>query len=108
MVDRGGIGGLASSDLESELVRRSRRLANNRHKFLRFLRNSFIRKGVFLVAFNMGMGKPAVPDKRVPRVWVWYQIWHTQAKLRTRGAVSRVRAGIYSINLLEVYEFICT
>ena len=60
------------------------------------------------VAFNTGTGKPAVPDKGVPRVWVWYLIWHTRAKPHTRGMVLRVRAGIYSINLLEVYEFICT
>ena len=63
---------------------------------------------IFHIAFNTGTGKPAVPDKRVPQVRVWYPIWHTQAKLRTRGAVSWVWAGIYSINLLEVYEFICT
>ena len=60
------------------------------------------------LVLNTGMGKPVVPDKRVPRVRVWYPIWHTQAKPRTRGAVSWVRAGIYSINLLKVYEFICT
>ena len=57
---------------------------------------------------TMGTGQPMVPDKQGPWVRVWYPIWHTQAKPRTRGAVSRVQAGIYSINLLEVYEFICT
>ena len=35
-----------------------------------------------------------MPDKRVPRVQVRYPIWHTRAIPRTRGAVSRVRAGI--------------
>jgi hypothetical protein len=30
-----------------------------------------------------GTGKPAVPDKRVPRVRVRYPIWHTRAEPRT-------------------------
>ena len=30
-----------------------------------------------------GMGKPVVPDKRVPRVRVRYPIWHTRAEPRT-------------------------
>ena len=47
------------------------------------------------LAFNTGTGKPVVPDKRVPRVRVWYPIWHTRAEPRTRGVVSRVRSGIY-------------
>jgi hypothetical protein len=47
------------------------------------------------VGFNTGTGKPAVPDKRVPRVRVQYPIWHTRAKPRTRGMVSQVQAGIF-------------
>jgi hypothetical protein len=47
------------------------------------------------LGFKTGTGKPTVPDKQVPRVWVWYPIWHTQAKLCTHGAVSRVRVGIF-------------
>ena len=40
------------------------------------------------------MGKPAVPDKRVPRVQVRYPIWHTRAIPCTRMVVSPVRVGI--------------
>jgi hypothetical protein len=54
------------------------------------------------IGFNTGTGKPAVPDKRVPRVRVWYPIWHTRAKPRTHGAVSRVCAGILRPNLADL------
>ena len=50
--------------------------------------------GQMEVGFNMGTGKPMVPDKQVPWVWVWYPIWHTWAKPCTHGTVSQVWAGI--------------
>ena len=41
------------------------------------------------------MGKPEVPDKRVPWVQVWFSIWHTQATLHTHDVISQLHVGIF-------------